>query len=422
MKAFEYGVPEDTDWITPTLPAVRKFLHDVRFDAGPLLPSWQAPKYHYVDHLRSGMSDFPWDGYGQLCLRAPARNALQDLLSPYGEFLPVELGDGETVWLFRPIGTVAALDLRASAYDPLPPGGIGKITSYVFHDELIADRPVFRIPQRVRPYVTNRFVDRVHEAKLTGLTFKLLWDSEWTVRPVPLLIVSGYWSPRAWDEAESAQRTLTFLTRLADLDPAFTAWRRRGRGPSREQAVAMPLTEKAVAAALKRLRDRDRNADAIYHDGGIWNAPHEEVSLELQQATGTGERFVNSPWGGVAHLRLFDLLETRTAHASPEGVLRLFDAMRTSWPVEHLVARTELFQSHEELKRFPLLGWITWLTAQGRVADRDPVLPDGVQILDRTSRTLTLKLSPTLNDLTAETVQATGQALEEQGWLVRKGS
>jgi hypothetical protein len=52
------------------------------------------------------------------------------------------------------------------------------------------------------------------------------------------------------------------------------------------------------------------------------------------------------------------------------------------------------------------------------VADRDPVLPEGVRILDRTAATLTLQLSLTPDDLTADTVQATRQALEEQGWLI----
>ena len=85
-----------------------------------------------------------------------------------------------------------------------------------------------------------------------------------------------------------------------------------------------------------------------------------------------------------------------------------------------MVARTVLFQSPDELKHYPVLGWITWLTAQGRVADRDPVLPAGVQILDRTATTLTLQLAAAPADLTAETVQQTIRRLDEHCWLVRQ--
>jgi hypothetical protein len=428
VRVFALKVPDNTDWVNPGSAEAKQAALQLQSSSESIAAGWRSPAYVYATRRKGEPVDIPWDGYGNLCLRESARQQLEPLVAPYGEFLPVLLDDTERVWLFHLIGSVPAMDLDRSAFETLPSGSTGKVEVYWFDTGIVGGRPIFRIPQKGRPFVTDQFVAAVKAAGLTGLDFKLLWDSEWTVPPVPLLIVSGYWPPLAWDEAESARRTSTFLTELGTLDPALQAWRRRGRGPLPEQAMAMPLTDAAVAKALARIKERGRNADAIYHDGGIWNAPPNElIHVEFQQATGTGERFVNSFWGGVAHLRMFDLREEHTKHATPEGVLALFEAMRAAWPVKHLVARTTIFQDHTELKSYPLLGWITWLTAQGRVADRDPDLPAGVRILDRTSDTLTLQLGPWLQNTGLDTyeavrpiVQATIQALEVHGWLVQQ--
>src|SRR5690349_23543907 len=200
MKVFAYEVTEGTDWISPVPGKAQRQLRELKTQFAPVLDSWNPPTYEYVGRRRSRSADFPWDGYGNLCLRQTAIDVVGHVLKPFGEFLPLALGDEERVWLFHPIGVIPALDLNESSLETFPDGTVGNIDTFHFVEDLVGSRPIFRVPQRVRPFVTDAFVDRVRSSNLTGLRFQLLWDSAWTVRPVPLLIVSGYWSPRGWDE------------------------------------------------------------------------------------------------------------------------------------------------------------------------------------------------------------------------------
>ncbi len=295
-----------------------------------------------------------------------------------------------------------------------------RIKSHWFNPDVIGTRVVFRIPQQGGLYVTDRFKELYTDCGFRGLDFKLLWDSEWTVPPVPLMIFSAYWSPQAWSEAESAQRSVAFLQRLGEIDPALANWQNPGKTRKPPERNQLPLTEDGLLAALDKLGERGRNSDAIYHDGGIPNLPHPEIRAEFSLASGTGEQFVNSPWGGVAHLRMFDVREEKTLHASPEGVLALFNAFQSAWPVEHLVARTNLHQRWPELMEYPIIGWITQIRSPRNAAQPDPPLPDGVRILDRSGYLLTIQLAPEPEAVTDNLVSSVRDALERHGWITRK--
>lgn len=361
-----------------------------------------------------------WTWLLHICGTNAARVCLEPIFEGTVEWLPIRLGEHEQGWILHLLDQIPALDLHRSIYSTFRDGRVMRVKSHWFTPEVIGTRVGFRVPQQAGMYVTDRFKDVCRDSKLVGLDFKLLWDSAWTVTPVPVLILSGYWSPRAWPEAESARRSVEFLHQLGDIDPALAQWQTPGTAGTASDCTGLPLTEGGLLAALRTLGERGRNSDAIYHDGGIPNLPDPEIGAEFSLASGTGDRFVNSPWGGVAHLRMFDLREARTRHASPEGVLRLFEAFQAAWPVEHLVARTELHQRWPELKEYPVIGWMTQLRAPEGATRPDPRLPDGVRIVDRRADRVTIQLASEPEGVTTELVAAVSEALEAQGWIRRQ--
>jgi hypothetical protein len=68
--------------------------------------------------------------------------------------------------------------LHASETVRYPDGGLSRIKRYVFKPDAVGDQWLFKIPQKPNgfAFVTDRFVEVVQRAGLTGFGFERLWS------------------------------------------------------------------------------------------------------------------------------------------------------------------------------------------------------------------------------------------------------
>lgn len=125
-------------------------------------------------------ADSPWACISsRLFFRRSAVDALRDLLEKDGELLPVEDEEGIELYVYNP-RQIDAIDQNLSDG---PRDKHGKLEGYglhVFIPSLVEGVDVFRLTSNEYGdiYLSDRFVKRWKKAKLKGLDFKLVWDSE----------------------------------------------------------------------------------------------------------------------------------------------------------------------------------------------------------------------------------------------------
>jgi hypothetical protein len=115
-----------------------------------------------------------------LVLSRRALDALLPHIGTFGQVLPLDFDECEYS-LFNITNVIDALDETASEVWRFPSSGrIGDVTCYVFKPEAVRDQWIFKIPQRSKgfAFVTDRFVELVHQAGLTGFGFEPLWSDE----------------------------------------------------------------------------------------------------------------------------------------------------------------------------------------------------------------------------------------------------
>jgi hypothetical protein len=127
-------------------------------------------------HLRH--SDSPWFGSDALMFRPKAVAALIDLLEESGELLPLQCADA-VLSVFNPRALVGALDSERASIERFSSGSIMAVNRYEFVPQIIADVAAFKIAElRVSPtFVTQRFVDRWADCRLSGLEFRQVWPA-----------------------------------------------------------------------------------------------------------------------------------------------------------------------------------------------------------------------------------------------------
>ena len=109
--------------------------------------------------------------------------ALQDLIGPYGESYRVPLlGADEDDWVvYLPMRQLSIIDDPRCEIDWLGPRENNtpfRITKFYFEEEKLDDNPVFTLEEEGAVFVTDKFFDRVRDARLKGLGFRKLWNSE----------------------------------------------------------------------------------------------------------------------------------------------------------------------------------------------------------------------------------------------------
>jgi hypothetical protein len=101
------------------------------------------------------------------------------LLASSGELLPLTYGRGR-YFAYNVTQIVDALDESRSEVRRFSSGRVMSIDRYFFHSERLRDAVIFKISQLSRAFVfsTDRFVDAVRHAGLTGFTFEKVWGSD----------------------------------------------------------------------------------------------------------------------------------------------------------------------------------------------------------------------------------------------------
>jgi hypothetical protein len=155
LLAVLQGLPAAAQWTTPSVATLELDLE------GRTLP----------------LPDFPVFTTSAAFSRR-AVDVLLDLLIENGEILPLECDEGDffvynVTRVLEDALDEAASELRRFGRDRR--GRVKTIVRHAFVPELVT-ASIFRIPQKpLRIYVTQRFVDRVEAAELTGFSFSLVW-------------------------------------------------------------------------------------------------------------------------------------------------------------------------------------------------------------------------------------------------------
>jgi len=94
------------------------------------------------------------------------------------QVLPLEFPEGR-YGLVNITHLVDGLDEGRSEIRYFSSGNLDRITRHVFKPERVQDQWIFKIPQTPRrAFVTDRFVERVRQAGLSGFDFELVWSDE----------------------------------------------------------------------------------------------------------------------------------------------------------------------------------------------------------------------------------------------------
>lgn len=174
-QIYCFEVVESQEWLLPV--DIGEF-ERLSLD-GRVVRDWDPPEMVVLTHDENGRprtySDFPWFGEDAPIFRTRAVERLAEVALQYGQLLP--LGGG--AWLYNVTNVLDALDDECSRIIYFDDGTILAIDEYVFKGNEIGASEIFKLPIRVSPvFVTSRFVARVHDSGLVGVSLRLLWSPE----------------------------------------------------------------------------------------------------------------------------------------------------------------------------------------------------------------------------------------------------
>lgn len=144
-----------------------------RFVCKPMKHDWEPPpvtidgKSHRLRDFVSWMAKAP-------VVSERAKDAMENLLGPNVEFLPLIELRGKQYFAINVLKLVDCLDIANSeiVYGATDPRRIMNIKRYALLPDRIEDVPIFKVPDyRSAVFVTKPFVDLVIKAKLTGAKF-----------------------------------------------------------------------------------------------------------------------------------------------------------------------------------------------------------------------------------------------------------
>lgn len=151
-----------------------------RFDGRQsFLQAWIEVQVRYVtEHLhgdRGIIGDFPSIGFaGVPVLSARARNALEDLIAPCGEFLPLDAA-GTRYWAFNVTCVRDVLDRKRSSVKYFPDSErVMYVTKVVLRSEAVQGANIFKVPEAPLGFVfvSELLKDRVQAVGLTEMKFR----------------------------------------------------------------------------------------------------------------------------------------------------------------------------------------------------------------------------------------------------------
>jgi hypothetical protein len=156
------------DWFrTKAMPLAMPPLHVERHVVGKKYRKWPIADISQIANL-----------YLQFAFSQRAVDVLGDFLSPNGTLIPL-LNDEAPLYLYHITCERDALDEIKSEIGRFSTGRIHYIDRYCLRPEPLQGATIFALTsRRSEELVTQPFVDRVTEAKLTGFKFDLAWNDE----------------------------------------------------------------------------------------------------------------------------------------------------------------------------------------------------------------------------------------------------
>ncbi len=152
-------------------------------DGSPRASTWKPLRVRRVRpslRQRFRPSDGPSCGNDSLILRRTAVDALRDMLDAHGELLPLEDEEGVELWLHN-TRTLDAYDHERTVGSRDEDGRVWMANNHVFVPSVVEGVDIFKQPLSQGGgsiYLSERFVQRWRQAKLKGLDFRLVWDSD----------------------------------------------------------------------------------------------------------------------------------------------------------------------------------------------------------------------------------------------------
>jgi len=152
---------------------------DLRFNGTPIGKAWTAKERFAFVPNRSPKGDTPSYSSHVPAFSVRAARALDDLLRPNGELLPITC-EGERYFLLNVTRVVNALDEDNCELERFDDGRIMAIDRYAFIERDLKRVVLFKLVQMPLSwaYVTDSFVERVQSARLEGFRFRLVWSSD----------------------------------------------------------------------------------------------------------------------------------------------------------------------------------------------------------------------------------------------------
>lgn len=196
MRAFSFYpngedalafVPSDLDYF------------EKHFVGKRMASDWKAPAFG-IQRSSRPVRDFVSWFLGAMVVTAKAKSAIEKLIAPYVEFLPLAVVKGHELFAVNVIEILDCLDREASnvTYSPDDPTRVIHIGKVVFIPRRLKRVPIFKVPEWPGSvFVSEEFVHVVVEAKLKGAGFddpeniryvKTPWDGTMSGLPA----VRGY--------------------------------------------------------------------------------------------------------------------------------------------------------------------------------------------------------------------------------------
>lgn len=180
MKVYQWGSEKDKydSFTFPNREELHQFF-DPYFDGTMIGDNWGA--VHIETYKSRKKCDCTGIGRKYPIFSDRAIKVLHPYLESHVEVLPL-IHPTESYYAVNVIRLVDALDYDKASLKFVEghPDFIEEVHQYAFKPELVAQYPIFKIPEfkRLYVFVTDTFKEAVEASGLKGFKFELLWDSE----------------------------------------------------------------------------------------------------------------------------------------------------------------------------------------------------------------------------------------------------
>ena len=194
--------------------------------------------------------------------------------------------------------------------------------------------------------------------------------------------MGAYWGIRKESVEKCAQHTAGFLACLAECDPCFASWFKKGK--SREEALTFEVNPDLVELQTLLLAGRNRTdiGQRIMEDLGfhleLWNGASsdaETISLRVQCSSYTPRPGVNScviklPYGETVRERLLRVPVLK----------KMMECVVSAWDPDWSAIMSRRYQNMVAFpsSNAPRMGWLVYLSSRRGIV---PLLPPPTKVV-----------------------------------------